>query len=60
MKRRNKPKKVDGVFVPNGQAASTGTNKSWSDNGVASFLEILSHTKSDLQNTLINKSLKVA
>ena len=41
MKRRNKPKKLDGVFVPNGQAASSGMNKSWSDNGVANFLEIL-------------------
>ena len=38
MKRRNKPKKVDGVFVPNGQAASTGVNKSWSDNGIGNFL----------------------
>ena len=42
IKRRNKPKKKDGVFVPNGQAASSGMNKSWSDNGVANFLEILS------------------
>jgi putative transposase len=42
MKRKNKPKKVDGVFVPNGQAASRGLNKSWSDNGVGNFLEILS------------------
>lgn len=42
MKRRNKPKKIDGVFVPNGQAASAGMNKSWSDNAVANFLEILS------------------
>ncbi|MGF1542614.1 MAG: RNA-guided endonuclease InsQ/TnpB family protein [Pleurocapsa sp.] len=42
MKRRNKPKKVDGVFVKNGQAASAGMNKSWSDNGVGNFLEILS------------------
>ena len=42
MKRRNKPKKVDGVFVPNGQSASSGLNKSWSDNGVGNFLEILS------------------
>ena len=42
MKRRNKPKKIDGVFVPNGQAASSGLNKSWSDNGVANFLELLS------------------
>lgn len=42
MKRRNKPKKVNSVFVPNGQATSSGLNKSWSDNGVANFLEILS------------------
>ena len=42
MKRRSKPKKIDGVFVPNGQSASSGMNKSWSDNGVASFLTILS------------------
>ena len=42
MKRRNKPKKVNGVFVPNGQAASRGLNKSWSDNGVGNFLDILS------------------
>lgn len=42
MRRRNKPKKVGDVFVPNGQAASSGMNKSWSDNGVANFLEILS------------------
>jgi putative transposase len=41
MKRRNKPKRIDGVFVPNGQAASAGMNKSWSDNGVGGFLEIL-------------------
>ncbi|HHP7232719.1 MAG TPA: RNA-guided endonuclease InsQ/TnpB family protein [Xenococcaceae cyanobacterium] len=41
MKRRNKPKKIDGVFVPNGQASSSGMNKSWSDNGVGNFLEIL-------------------
>lgn len=35
-------KKVDGVFVPNGQASSSGMNKSWSDNAVGNFLEILS------------------
>ena len=41
LKRRNKPKKVDGIFVPNGQASSSGMNKSWSDNAVGNFLEIL-------------------
>ena len=42
MKRRNKPQKVDGVFVSNGQASSSGMNKSWSDNAIGNFLEILS------------------
>ena len=42
MKRRNKPKKIDGDFVSNKQAQKSGMNKSWSDNGVASFVEILS------------------
>ncbi len=42
MKRRNKPKKVDGFFVSNGQASSSGRNKSWNDNAVGNFLEILS------------------
>ena len=41
MKRRNKPKKIAGVFVENGQASKSGMNKSWSDNGVGNFLEIL-------------------
>ena len=41
MKRRNKPKKVNGVFVKNGQSSSSGMNKSWSDNGIGNFLEIL-------------------
>ena len=42
MKRSNKPKKIDGDFVSNKQAQKSGINKSWSDNGVASFVEILS------------------
>jgi putative transposase len=42
MKRRNKQKKKDGVFVSNGQASKSGMNKSWSDNGVANFVQILS------------------
>ncbi len=41
LKRRNKPQKKDGVFVPNGQASSSGLNKSWSDNAVGQFVEIL-------------------
>lgn len=42
LKRRNQPKKIDGIFVPNGQASSSGMNKSWSDNGLANFVQILS------------------
>ena len=42
LKRKNKPKKIDGIFVPNGQASKSGINKSWSDNGIANFVQILS------------------
>ena len=58
MKRRNKPKKVDGVFVPNGQSASSGMNKSWSDNGVGNFLEILSQVAQKYGNRLIKVNPK--
>ena len=43
LKRKNQPKKVDGVFVPNGQASKAGLNKSWSDNAVGNFVQIVSH-----------------
>jgi putative transposase len=41
--RRNKPKQgEDGTFLPNGQAAKSGLNKSFADAGIAGFLnEIL-------------------
>ncbi|MDJ0745120.1 MAG: transposase [Xenococcaceae cyanobacterium MO_167.B27] len=58
MKRRNKPKKVDGIFVPNGQAASTGMNKSWSDNGVGNFLEILSQVAQKYGTRIIKVNAK--
>jgi putative transposase len=43
MARRNKPKQgEDGTFLPNGQAAKSGLNKSFADAGIAGFLnEIL-------------------
>jgi len=41
LKRKNKPKKEDGRFVPNGQSSKRGLNKSWLDNGVGQFVEIL-------------------
>ncbi|MFO8039636.1 MAG: transposase, partial [Sodalinema sp.] len=43
MARRNKPKQgEDGAFLPNGQSAKSGLNKSFADAGIAGFLnEIL-------------------
>lgn len=43
MSRRNKPKQgEDGTFLPNGQSAKSGLNKSFADAGIAGFLnEIL-------------------
>ena len=43
MARRNKPKQgEDGTFLPNGQSAKSGLNKSFADAGIAGFLnEIL-------------------
>ncbi|HEY9727141.1 MAG TPA: transposase [Chroococcales cyanobacterium] len=43
MAKRNKPKQNEqGAFLPNGQAAKSGLNKSFADAGIAGFLnEIL-------------------
>ncbi|MEL6605054.1 MAG: transposase [Cyanobacteria bacterium J06614_10] len=43
MQRRNKPKQADdGSYLPNGQSAKSGLNKSFADAGIAGFLnEIL-------------------
>ena len=39
MARRNKPKQdKNGVFLPNGQSAKSGLNKSFADAGIAGFL----------------------
>ena len=39
MARRNKPKQgADGAYLPNGQAAKSGLNKSFADAGIAGFL----------------------
>ncbi len=43
LKRKNKPKKVDGTYVENGQARKAGLNKSFSDCAIAQFVEILQH-----------------
>ena len=39
--RKNKPKAVDGQFVPNGQSAKSGLNKSMTDAALGQFVKIL-------------------
>jgi putative transposase len=46
LKRKNKPRRVDEKFVPNGQSSQSGLNKSWSDNGVGNFVQILENVAS--------------
>lgn len=41
LRRRNKAKKVDGKYLPNGQSAKSGLNKSFSDCALGQFVEIL-------------------
>jgi putative transposase len=43
LRRQNEAKKVDGHFVPNGQSAKSGLNKSFSDCAISQFVEILEH-----------------
>ncbi len=43
LKRKNKPKKIDGKYIENGQARKAGLNKSFSDCAIAQFVEILQH-----------------
>lgn len=53
LKRKNKSKKEDGKFVPNGQSAKSGLNKSFSDCGIAQFLEILEHQAKKFGNKVV-------
>ena len=43
LRRKNKPKKVDGKYVENGQCRKAGLNKSFSDCAIAQFVDILQH-----------------
>jgi putative transposase len=44
LSKRNAPKQdEDGKFLPNGQSAKSGLNKSWSDAAFGQFFEILSY-----------------
>ena len=53
LRRKNKPKKEDGKYIPNGQSASSGMNKSFSDCGLGQFVEILTHQAKKLGVRLI-------
>lgn len=43
LRRKNKPKKVDGRYVENGQCRKAGLNKSFSDCAISQFVDILCH-----------------
>ena len=44
LSKRNKPKQAqDGKYLPNGQSAKSGLNKSWQDAAFASFFNILKY-----------------
>lgn len=43
LRRKNKPKKIDGKYVENGQCRKAGLNKSFSDCAIAQFVDILYH-----------------
>lgn len=43
LRRKNKSKKKDGKYVENGQCRQAGLNKSFSDCGIAQFVDILNH-----------------
>jgi putative transposase len=43
IRRKNKPKKLDGKYVENGQTRKAGLNKSLSDCAISQFGEILQH-----------------
>ena len=56
MTRRNKPKQdADGKFLPNGQAAKSGLNKSFADAGIAGFLNEILPYKAEKAGRLVVK-----
>ena len=53
--RRNKPKTDnDGKYLPNGQSAKSGLNKSWADAGFGQFFEILKY-KAEKAGAIVKK-----
>jgi putative transposase len=57
LSQRNAPKQDDtGAFIPNGQAAKSGLNLSWSDAAFAQFFQILGHIAGKAGSVVIAKN----
>jgi putative transposase len=55
--KRNKAKQADdGTFLPNGQAAKSGLNKSWSDAGFGNFFTTLNYIAEKAGTVVIAKN----
>ncbi len=53
LRRRNKPKKVEGQYLANGQCRKAGLNKSFSDCAIAQFVKILQHQAKKMGNKIL-------
>lgn len=57
LSKRNAPKQDEsGVYLPNGQAAKSGLNKSWNDAAFGQFFDILGHIVSKTGAVAIEKN----
>jgi putative transposase len=57
LSKRNAPKQDEtGAFIPNGQAAKSGLNLSWSDAAFAQFFQILGHIAGKAGAVVIGKN----
>ena len=55
--KRNKPKQAeDGTFLPNGQSAKSGLNKSWADAAFGNFFTTLDYIASKAGAVVISKN----
>ena len=53
LRRKNKPKKIDGKYVENGQSRQAGLNKSFRDCAIAQFVKILERQAQKLGSKII-------
>lgn len=58
LRRKNKPKKVEGKYIPNGQSAKSGLNKSLSDCAIGQFVDILHYQAKKLGNLIVKVNPK--